>query len=116
MYPDFYLYFQFLTGLKNSYVSNHHFICVLKEIYVGSIDLRKPKQIPVFAKTDSKSLWESLNNTRQCEEKLMRSTIAGIKELVDLGYVSSIDWVSTENETQTMIHEMKIFYETPVKC
>ena len=75
-----------------------HMARVIKEIYLGSIHLKKPEQIPVIAQTDSKSLWESLNNTRQCEEKLLRSTIAGLKELVQLGYVSSIDWVPTEKQ------------------
>ena len=75
-----------------------HTARVLKEIYSGNIDLKNPKQIPVAAKTDSKSLWDSLHNTRQCEEKLLRNTIAGIKELVELGMVSSVDWVDTKNQ------------------
>ena len=62
------------------------------------IDLKNPKQIPVIAKTDSKSLWESLHNTRQCEEKLLRSTIAGIKELMMHGNVQSIEWVPTDQQ------------------
>ena len=54
--------------------------------------------MPVIAKTDSKSLWENLHNTRQCEEKLLRNTIASMKELLQLGMVSSVDWVSTDNQ------------------
>ena len=61
-----------------------HTARLLHETYEGKIDLKKPKQIPVTAKTDSKSLWESLHNSRQCEEKLLRNTIAGIKELIEL--------------------------------
>ena len=71
---------------------------VIHEIYTGEIDLKNPKQIPVHAKTDSKSLWESLNNTKQCEEKLLRNTIAGIKELIDLGMVTRVDWVPTDKQ------------------
>ena len=63
---------------------------IIKEVYFGSIDLKNPDQIPVTAKTNSKSLWENLNNTRQCEEKMLRSTIAGINELVSLGFLSEI--------------------------
>ena len=73
-----------------------HIARIIKEIYEGKINLKEPSQIPVIAKTDSKSLWESLNNSRQCEEKLLRSTIAGLKELLSLGYVESVDWVSTD--------------------
>ena len=72
-----------------------HIARIIKEIYEGKINLKEPSQIPVIAKTDSKSLWESLNNSRQCEEKLLWSTIAGLKELLSLGYVESVDWVST---------------------
>ena len=75
-----------------------HTARIIEEIYTGSIDLKNPAQIPVVAKIDSKSLWESLNNTRQCEEKLLRSTIAGIKEMMELNYVKEIDWVSTDRQ------------------
>ena len=52
--------------------------------------------MPVAAKTDSKSLWESLHNSRQCEEKMLRNTIAGIKELLELQMVDTVDWVPTD--------------------
>ena len=69
---------------------------IIREIFTGSIDLKEPNQIPVYALIDSKSVWENLHSTKQCEEKLLRNTIASLKELLDLGYVKSIDWVSTE--------------------
>ena len=75
-----------------------HTARLFKEVYQGCINLKEPCQIPVAARTDSKSLWESLNNSRQCEEKLLRSTIAGIKEFINLGYVASIDWVTTDQQ------------------
>ena len=61
-------------------------------------ETEKPEQVPVTAKIDSKSVWENLNNTKQCEEKLLRNTIAAIKELVQLGLVKSVDWVSTHDQ------------------
>ena len=75
-----------------------HIARIVKEIYSAEINLKDPSQIPVEAKIDSKSLWESLNNTRQCEGKLLRCTIAGIKESISLGYIDKIDWVSTEDQ------------------
>ena len=75
-----------------------HSARILKEVYGGKIDLKNPDQVPVVAKTDSKSLWENLHNTRQCEEKLLRNTIASVKEFMSLGLVSSVDWVSTDNQ------------------
>ena len=80
-----------------------HIARIIKEIYEGKINLKEPSQIPVIAKTDSKSLWESLNNSGQCEEKLLRSTIAGLKELLSLGYVESVDWISTDVRWRNMI-------------
>ena len=75
-----------------------HTARLIHEIYAGSIDLKNPQQIPVFAYTDSKSLWENINNTKQCEEKLLRNTIAGIKEMIEFGMVKSVGWVPTEHQ------------------
>ena len=75
-----------------------HTARLIHETYKGMIDLRKPGQLSVIPKTDSKSLWESLHNSRQCEEKMLRNTIAGIKELLDLKMVDSVDWVPTEDQ------------------
>ena len=63
-----------------------------------TMNLKKPEQIPVIAKTDSKSLWDSVHNSKQCEEKMLRNTIAGIKELIDLKMLDSLDWVSTGDQ------------------
>ena len=71
---------------------------VLKEMYTGKINLRNPEQIPVEAVTDSKSLWESIHNSRQCEEKMLRNSIANIKEMKTLGYIRSIFWVPTNKQ------------------
>ena len=71
---------------------------LVKEIYTGKIDLKSPDQIPVEAFTDSKSLWESLHNTRQCEDKILRCSIAGIKELIDLKMLKDVHWVSTKQQ------------------
>ena len=68
---------------------------VISEVYKGKIDLKEPEQIPVVAFTDSKSLWESLHNTRQCEEKLLRNSIASMKELIDLKMMEDVLWVPT---------------------
>ena len=68
---------------------------LISEVYTGGVNLKDPKQIPVEALTDNKSLWESLHNTRQCEEKLLRNSIAGIKELMELKMVEDVEWVPT---------------------
>ena len=68
---------------------------LISEVYAGEVNLKEPEQIPVFAFTDSKSLWESLHNTRQCEEKLLRNSIASMKELMDLKMIKEVSWVPT---------------------
>ena len=75
-----------------------HTARVIHEIFTGKIDLRNPHQLPVIAKTDSKSLWDSLHNTKQCEEKMLRNTIANIKEMMHLGILLSVDWVPTTKQ------------------
>ena len=66
-----------------------HTARLIKEIFAGKIYIRNPAQINVEALTDSKSLWDSLHSTRQCEEKLLRNSIAGMKELMELGLLKS---------------------------
>ena len=71
---------------------------LIKEIYSGYIDLKNPAQVPVEAITDCKSLWESIHNSKQCEEKILRNSIAGIKELIDLNMLKSVQWVPTDKQ------------------
>ena len=71
---------------------------LVSEVYTGKVNLKEPAQIPVNAFTDSKSLWESIHNTRQCEEKILRNSIAGIKELIDLKMVEEVSWVPTQKQ------------------
>ena len=72
-----------------------HFARMVAEIYNGKVDLKHPEQIQVETKYDNKELWENLNNTRPCEEKLLRNSIALIKEMLERGEVSTVDWVDT---------------------
>ena len=74
-----------------------HFARMVAEIYDGKVDLKHPEQIPVEAKTDNKGLWENLNNSRPCEEKLLRNSVALIKEMLEKGEVSTVDWVKTSD-------------------
>ena len=60
-----------------------HFARIVREIYDGKVNLKQPKQIDVNALTDNKGLWENLHNTRPCEEKLLRNSVALMKEMVD---------------------------------
>ena len=71
---------------------------LVAEVYTGKENLKEPAQIPVEAFTDSKSLWESVHNTRQCEEKILRNSIAGIKELMDMKMVKEVSWVPTQQQ------------------
>ena len=72
-----------------------HFARMVAEIYDGKVNLKHPAQIPVFAKTDNKGLWENMNNSRPCDEKLLRNSIALIKEMLTRGEVCKVDWVPT---------------------
>ena len=74
-----------------------NFARMVKEIYSGNVNLKTPKQINVKAFTDNKGLWENLHNSRQCEEKLLRNSVALMKEMVDHGEVKEIKWVETDN-------------------
>ena len=73
-----------------------HFSRMVREIYDGKIDLKQPKQIEVVALTDNKGLWENVYNTRQCDEKLLRNSVALIKEMIELKEVKKVEWVETK--------------------
>ena len=83
-------------SLENGLDDAVNFARMVAEIYNGNQDLKDPKQIHVEAFTDNKSLWENLNNTRQCEEKLLRNSIALIKEMVEKKEVEKVHWVETD--------------------
>ena len=72
-----------------------HFARMVREIFDGEVNLKDPKQIEVEALTDNKGLWDNLHNTRQCDEKLLRNSIALMKEMMDNKEVKKIDWVET---------------------
>ena len=74
-----------------------HYARMVREIFDGVVDLKNPNQIEVKAVTDNKGLWENLNNTRQCEEKLLRNSIALIKEMIDRSEVKTVEWVDTHD-------------------
>ena len=84
-------------ALENGLDEAVHFARMVREIYDGEVDLKEPKQVDVEALTDNKGLWENLHNSRQCEEKLLRNSIALIKEMIDRRETKKIDWVDTSH-------------------
>ena len=65
---------------------------MLNEMMTG----KTGKQIPVYMKTDSKTLFDSIKSTKQVEEKTIRHLIAWQKQQVQEQYIERVDWVSCE--------------------
>ena len=82
-------------ALENGVDEAVHFARMVSEIYDGKVNLKQPNQIEVVALTDNKGLWENLHNTRQCDEKLLRNSIALVKEMIEHSEVHRVDWVET---------------------
>jgi hypothetical protein len=82
-------------ALENGLDEAVHFARMVHEIYSGVVDLKKPEQIEVNALTDNKSLWENIHNTRQYDEKILRNSVALIKQMIEVKEVNKIDWVET---------------------
>ena len=82
-------------ALENGLDEAVYFARMLKEIIDGEVNLKTPKQIDVEAATDNKGLWENLYNTRQCDEKLLRNSVALIKEMMEKSEVKEVRWVAT---------------------
>ena len=53
-------------------------------------------QVPVRMKIDSKTLHDSLQSTKQVEEKTIRYLIAWQKQQVLDGQIQQVDWVCSE--------------------
>ena len=66
---------------------------IIQEVYSYN------QQIPVEVNIDSKTLFDSLNSTKQVDEKTCRHLIAWIKQQKDEEKtIQSINWVSAENQ------------------
>ena len=85
-------------ALENGVDEAVHFARMLSEIYNGKVNLKHPTQVEVIALTDNKGLWENLHNSRQCDEKLLRNSIALIKEMIEQSEVKRVDWVETSSQ------------------
>ena len=83
-------------SLENGLDEAVHFARMIKEIYEGKVNLKSPGQIEVEAMTDNKGLWENLHNSRQCDEKLLRNSIALMKEMIEKKEVKRVSWVKTD--------------------
>ena len=69
---------------------------IIKEIYSGIVST---DQIPVIVKIDSKTLLDSLNSSKQIDEKTVRHLIAWIKQQKDeKKTIESINWVSSAEQ------------------
>ena len=67
---------------------------VLGEMTLGK---RGNYQLPVDIKVDNLGLKESLESTKQVEERLMRPLIRYIKDLTIEGKIRSIEWVCSDD-------------------
>ena len=57
--------------------------------------LPSKSNIPIIGITDSKSLWDNIQSTSQCEDLKLRREVASIKEQLDLKEVTEIKWTPT---------------------
>ena len=65
----------------------------IMEIYTG---LRGDSQLPVDICTDSQSLVDSLESTKQIDSKLLRPIVKFMKQMLDSQMINIIKWVDTE--------------------
>jgi hypothetical protein len=68
---------------------------MIKEIYSENVG---EDQIPVVVKIDSKTLLDSLNSSKQIDEKTIRHLIAWMKQQVEQKTISRIDWVCSSEQ------------------
>ena len=68
---------------------------MLKEIYSGVVS---EDQVPVEVSIDSKTLLDSLNSSKQVDEKTIRHLIAWIKQQKEDKTIDSINWVCSQEQ------------------
>ena len=68
---------------------------MIKEIYSGLVS---EEQIPVKVNIDSKTLLDSLNSSKQVDEKTIRHLIAWIKQQKEDKTIDSINWVCSQEQ------------------
>ena len=66
----------------------------IAEIYTGK---KGRQQIPMVVKSDSKSLKDSLNSTKQVEERTMRPVIEHLKQMIARKEITEFNWVDTKS-------------------
>ena len=66
--------------------------CV-KEIYTG---MRGDAQLKVDICTDSQSLVDSIESTKQIDSKLLRPIVKFMKQMLDSQMINTIKWIDTE--------------------
>ena len=76
-------------GLEDSI----HLARMIKEIFTGKVS---EAQLPVDVRIDSKTLLDSIQSTKQVDEKTIRHLIAWIKEQVSERKVDRIEWICSE--------------------
>ena len=68
---------------------------MIREIYSGNVG---EDQITVEVKIDSKTLLDSLNSSKQIDEKTIRHLIAWIKQQMENKTIAKIDWVCSREQ------------------
>ena len=68
---------------------------MINEFFSGNVS---EDQIEVEAKIDSKTLLDSLNSSKQVDEKSIRHLVAWIKQQMELNTVGNIDWVCSNEQ------------------
>ena len=68
---------------------------ILKEIHTGIVS---EDQLPVVMKVDSKTLFDSLNSSKQVDEKTIRHLISWMKQQKEELKINSVDWVRAEEQ------------------
>ena len=68
--------------------------------YIGKIleDIGIDKEIPVKCFVDNKSLVDALRSMKKVDDKYLRINIACLKEMLERGDISSVEWVETKRQ------------------
>ena len=65
---------------------------IIKQIYSGK---KGRSQIEVTMKSDSKSLKDTLESTKQIDEKYLRPVVQNIKDMITRREIGRVDWVES---------------------
>ena len=87
---------------------------MLSELYFGKISSQSP--ISIEMKIDSKTLFDSIQSSKQIDEKTIRHIIAWIKQQIENQTINKVSWVCSTDMLADVFTKKNANGDSLVRC